>query len=279
MGKRPALSVVVPSYRQALTICGELERLDAFLTGLVPSHEIILVIDGNDDQTFEVVREQLRLPHVQVEYFMQNQGKGLAVRHGMLAARGDLVAFMDAGGDVTTTDLDMLWRVFQFYQADVAIGSKRHSLSEIDYPRLRRVYSRTYQILNRILFRLRVSDTQVGLKLFRRAVVQAIMPRVLVKQFAFDLELLVVAYRLGYTRIVESPVKMRYGFTSSVSWRSVVQTLWDTLAVFYRLRFLKWYDHVHPLPTETTTVSVNLRADRPAFQPLPERESIKTPLG
>lgn len=272
MGKLPYLSVVIPAYRQASTICAELVALDAFLAQLVPAHEIILVIDGNNDQTFEMVRQHVRLPSLRVEYFLQNRGKGMAVRHGMLAARGELVAFMDAGGDVTMQDFDMLWRVFQFYQADVAIGSKRHSLSEVIYPRVRRVYSRTYQILNRLLFRLRVSDTQVGLKLFRREVVQAVMPRVLVKQFAFDLELLVVAYRLGYTRIVESPVKMRYGFSSTVSWRSVLQTLWDTLAVFYRLRVLKWYDHVHPLPIETATVSAQ-------FSPVGKRESIKTPLG
>lgn len=272
MGKLPYLSVVVPAYRQAATVCAELMELDRFLTQLVPAHEIILVIDGNDDRTFEIVRRQLNMPALRVEYFLQNRGKGMAVCHGMLLARGKLVAFMDAGGDITTSDFDMLWRVFQFYRADVAIGSKRHSLSEVTYPFMRRLYSRTYQLLNRLLFRLRISDTQVGLKLFRREVVQAVMPRVLVKQFAFDLELLVVAYHLGFTRIVESPVKMRYGFTSSVSWRSVLQTLWDTLAVFYRLRVLKWYDHVHPLPTETITLSTS-------WSPVAERESVKTPLG
>ncbi len=268
MGKIPRVSVVVPSWHQASTICAELESLDAFLKQLVPSHEIILVIDGNEDQTFEVVTQQLRLPSVRVEYFAVNQGKGIAVRHGMLVARGELVAFMDAGGDITTSDFGMLFRVFDFYQADVAIGSKRHSLSEVDYPWLRRLYSKTYQLLNRILFQLRVSDTQVGLKLFRREVVAAVVPRILVKRFAFDLELLVVAYRLGFKRIVESPVRMRYGFASTVSWWSVVQTLWDTLAVFYRLRILRWYDTVHPVPSGEAVVSIS-------FAPATERSSVR----
>lgn len=271
MSKVPYLSVVVPSFRQAETICDELENLDGFLAQLVPSHEIILVIDGDEDGTLARVQAGLSLPTLRVEYFAANRGKGLAVRHGMLAARGELVALMDAGGDITRQDFDMLWRVFNFYQADVAIGSKRHSLSEVAYPRLRRLYSRTYQLLNRLLFRLRVSDTQVGLKLFRREVVQAVLPRVLVKQFAFDLELLVVAYHLGFKRIVESPVKMRYGFSSTISWRAAMQTLWDTLAVFYRLRWRRWYDQVHPWPTEATNVSVE-------FSPAVRREPIKTPL-
>jgi ABC-type Fe3+/spermidine/putrescine transport system ATPase subunit len=73
---------------------------------------------------------------------------------------------------------------------DFAIGSKRHPESVVHYPWSRRLASRCYQALNRLLFRLDVRDTQVGLKLFRREVAEDVVPLLLVKRFAFDLELL-----------------------------------------------------------------------------------------
>lgn len=243
---RPTLSVVVPAFRQAGTISQELVALDLWLQKHVSSHEIIIVVDGNADQTLKAIKENVHVQNLRVECFAHNQGKGVALRHGLGLATGKLVAFIDSGGDVRLDDLAIMLAEFRLHHADIVIGSKRHSLSEVSYPLVRQIYSRVYQILNRLLFRLRVRDTQVGLKMFRREVLEAVLPRVLVKQFAFDLELLVIARHLGFRRIVESPVTMRYGYTSTVGWRSVWQTLWDTLAVFYRLRILHWYDKVHP---------------------------------
>lgn len=239
----PFLSLVVPSYRQASTIADELHGLHRLLDELVPSHEIILVIDGNSDHTLEAVRRAVKLPNLKVACFVHNQGKGMALKYGLLQARGQLVAFIDAGGDLDPALLEIMLVEMKLHQADIVIGSKRHSLSEVSYPPIRRLYSSTYQLLNRVLFHLRIRDTQVGLKLFRRQVLELVLPRVLVKQFAFDLELLVVAYHLGFKRIVEAPVRLQHNFASSIGWRAVVQTLWDTLAIFYRLRIRHWYDH------------------------------------
>src|SRR5213079_2446761 len=98
---------------------------------------------------------------------------------------------------------------------DFAIGSKRHRESVVEYPRSRKVASWCYQQLNRVLFRLDVRDTQVGLKVVGRRVVDEVVPLLLVKQFAFDLELLAVATALGYGRIKELPVRLEYRFTGS----------------------------------------------------------------
>ena len=95
------------------------------------------------------------------------------------------------------------------------IGSKRHPESHVHYPRSRRVGSWLYQQLVRLLFRLDVRDTQVGLKVFRREVAEEVLPLLLVKQFAFDLEFLAVARALGYGRIREQPVRLEYRFTGS----------------------------------------------------------------
>jgi hypothetical protein len=62
------------------------------------------------------------------------------------------------------------------------------------------------------------------------------------KRFAFDLELFVIARRLGYKRFLEAPIRLRHQFTSTVSWRSVYRSLLDTMAIWYRLRVLHYYD-------------------------------------
>src|SRR5207237_2235062 len=101
----------------------------------------------------------------------------------------------------------------------------------------------SYQQLNHFLFRLDVRETPAGLKVFRRGVVEEVMPLLLVKRFAFDLELLAVATALGYDRIRELPVRLDYRFTGSgVRSSAVLLALWDTAAIFYRLRILRTYE-------------------------------------
>jgi hypothetical protein len=100
----------------------------------------------------------------------------------------------------------------------------------------------TYHRLVRLLFGLNVRDTQTGMKLIRRDVLDAVLPRMLEKRFAFDLEFLVVAKRLGFSGFFEAPIHLRYKFASTVSVKSVWQILLDTAAIFYRRYLLRYYD-------------------------------------
>jgi len=98
-----------------------------------------------------------------------------------------------------------------------------------------------YQVFVRVLFNLNVRDTQTGLKLFRRQVLEEAVPLLAIKRFAFDLELLVVARMLGYRNVCEAPISLEYQFESTVNLRSAFDVLWDTAAIFYRLRILRYY--------------------------------------
>jgi hypothetical protein len=121
----------------------------------------------------------------------------------------------------------------------------------VHYPRSRRAASWCYQQLNRLLFRLDVRDTQVGLKVFSRRVAEDVLPLLLVKRFAFDLELLAVANALGFGRIREQPVRLRYRFAGSgVRSAAVLLALVDTAAIFYRLRILRYYHRKRALLPE-----------------------------
>jgi glycosyltransferase involved in cell wall biosynthesis len=98
-----------------------------------------------------------------------------------------------------------------------------------------------YYKLTRLLFRVNVRDTQTGLKLVRRDVLAASLPRLYEKRYAFDLELLVVARSLGYSRFFEAPVRVDYKFSSQIGFGSVVRIALDTAAIFYRLYVLGSY--------------------------------------
>jgi hypothetical protein len=158
---------------------------------------------------------------------------------------------------------------------DAAIGSKRHPRSQVDYPKRRRVYSWLYQQLIRVLFDLDVRDTQVGVKLFRRALVDAVVPHLLVKRYAFDLELLAVANDSGFHRIGELPVRLDYGFSESgLDPLAVAQALVDTAAIFYRLRILQYYRRRRQIvgersaatPLKTAVAFVGRDADQQALR-------------
>ncbi len=237
------LTVVVPYYNPGHLLVPTIERLLSVLDASGASYEVIAVSDGSTDgsdrELDAALADRPRLTNV---VLAQNQGKGAALRVGLAKGRGRYLGFIDADGDLDPILLDSFQTMVRLYSPDIILGSKRHPLSEVEYPFLRRVYSWGYQQVVRLGFRLNIKDTQTGIKLVRRDVLSAVLPRMLEKRFAFDLELFVIARRLGYKRFLEAPIRLRHQFTSTVSWRSVYRSLLDTMAIWYRLRILHYYD-------------------------------------
>ena len=238
------LSVIVPVYRQERTIKKDLENGDLVLSeGLKDYiHEIICVVDGRVDRTLEEARK-VKSKGVRVFGYKRNRGKGYAVRFGMKRARGDLISFLDAGREISPKGIMMLMAHMEWYGADVIVGSKRHPASRVNYPLRRRMLSWGYHWTVRILFGLPLRDTQSGIKIFKRKVVERIISRLQVKRYAMDIEMLSVARRLGFKRIYEAPIEVRFDRrTSAIDWATVFRMVLDTLGVFYRLRILRYYD-------------------------------------
>ena len=234
----------MPVYNLGEGILENVEVIRRAVTEGLPGEEIefIVVSDGSIDATGERLLAARHEAGIRVIHYDRNLGKGYAVKAGTLAARGDWVAFIDADLDLDPGSIPDYVTIARAEGLDFAIGSKRHPESVVEYPRSRKVASWCYQQLNRVLFRLDVRDTQVGLKVVGRRVVDEVVPLLLVKQFAFDLELLAVATALGYGRIKELPVRLEYRFTgSALGSASVLRALWDTAAIFYRLRVLRTY--------------------------------------
>jgi glycosyltransferase involved in cell wall biosynthesis len=240
----PLLTVVVPVYNGGEEIVANIEQIQRVVADGLHGEDIELVVvsDGSIDGTAERLLESRNDQGIRVIHYDRNLGKGYAVKTGALASHGDWVALVDADLDLDPAVIPRYLDAAREQDLDFAIGSKRHPDSLVYYPRSRRVASWLYQQLNRLLFRLDVRDTQVGVKVFSRKVVDDVVPLLLVKQFAFDLELLAVATALGHGRIRELPVRLEYRFTgSALRSSSVLRALWDTAAVFYRLRILRTY--------------------------------------
>lgn len=256
----PRLSVVVPCFRQQDVIAENLREIIARVESLGVEFEVVLVSDGSPDDT-ERQAGTVDDPRVRVLAYDRNMGKGYAIRTGSLAARGEWVAWVDSDLDLDPSLLEGFLSMAEERHLDVVVGSKRHPDSLVDYPTKRRVYSWLYQRLVKVLFRLDIRDTQVGMKLFRRSVLEEVLPVVVVKRYAFDLEILAVARSFGIDRIAEAPVRLDYRFSGTgINWRAIAHALWDTAAVFYRLRLLGYYD-------QRRVLAHRLAVHRPATPP------------
>jgi glycosyltransferase involved in cell wall biosynthesis len=247
--KDTLISIIVPIYKQEKTIQKDLENISFAMEQTRWNYEIIGVIDGYLDKSFEEAKKT-KNPKIKIIGYEENKGKGYAVRYGMAHSEGGIVAFIDSGMDINPNGISLILEHLEWYDADIMVGSKRHSASKVKYPFIRKIFSFLYQCMIRILFNLRIRDTQVGLKVFKRAVLEKVMPRLLVKKFAFDIEMLAVANYLGFSKIYDAPVEISLDFTSNSSFspaklifnKNIWGMIWDTMAVFYRLKILRYYD-------------------------------------
>ena len=269
LGPGGSLSVVLPAYNLGASIRANLRRCDAYLAGGGIPYELVPVDDGSTDGTAAELRAAAaELPGVRPVILPRNQGKGAALRAGVDAARGSHVLLLDGDLDLAPDPLPRFFREMRDRRADIVIGSKMHPESDVDYPLRRRIASRVYYGLVKLLVGLPVHDTQTGMKLFRADAIRLAFDRMLAKRFAFDLEVLAIARDAGY-RIAEAPIILHFGDKmGSLTARNVRETLRDTLAVFYRLRILRYYDRLLSLPTPARWPSVSVVVACPADSPM-----------
>lgn len=238
------LSLIVPVYKQEKTIVSNLKQIVAVLDDIRYDYEIIVVIDGIVDKSYKKIKAT-RLPKVKSITYMKNQGKAWALRLGLAKAKGDYVMFIDSGLEIDPNGISMLLEHMEWYNADIIVGSKRHPASQITYSSARKILSYGYYILVKLLFGLKVRDTQAGIKVFRKRVLETILPRLVDKKFTGDLEMLIAAQSLGYTRIYEAPIKIDFTLsplTSAATRDAIIGIFMDTMALFYRKNILHYYE-------------------------------------
>lgn len=244
--EKKLVSIIIPAYKQEKTIKKDILNVYETMSQTRWDFEIIVVVDGLVDKTLDRLRS-IKNRKIKVFSYKTNRGKGYALRYGMARANGDYIGFIDAGMDIDPNGIGMLLEHMEWYNADIMIGSKRHPASKTNYPLIRKVYSSGYHVLTRVLFGLKVKDTQSGIKVFKKEVLDRVLPRLLVKRFATDVEVLAVAKDLGFDQIYEAPIQIKWkeektSFTNKVLFdRNVQKMIIDTFAVYYRLKILRYY--------------------------------------
>lgn len=241
------LSLIVPIYKQEKTIVRNLLSLKRVLDKIRYHYEIIAIVDGMHDRSFDKIKKA-KIKKVRLVGYRINSGKSYAIRLGMSIAKGDYIMFIDSGMEIDPNGISMLLEHMEWYDADIIVGSKRHLASQVYYPLMRKVLSHGYYIIVKILFGLKIHDTQAGIKVFKKSVLEKVLPRLVEKKFAGDLEILVVANDQGFTRTYEAPIKLDYtasSITSAATVSSILAILIDTLAIFYRKNILRYYRRPH----------------------------------
>ena len=205
----PFVSIIIPAYNEAQRLEASITALCSYLASAPWSHEVLLMVEKSTDGTLELARRLAVGRGIEVVGSDVQRGKGHAVRGGMLRARGEIAFFMDA--DLSTPLVEMERFIGRFSAnppVDVLVGNRQHAQSEILTRQhlLRRKMGQTFNAILRVIVGIRIADTQCGFKAFRRAARMAIFPLQKIDGFAFDVEVLLLADRLGFA-VEDMPVK------------------------------------------------------------------------
>jgi len=228
MTSDPALpySLVIPAYNEEFRITPLLEGIDSF------DGELIVVCDGTDRTAdiVESVAAQRPDLHIRCLRFDHRLGKGGGVLAGLSAARAPLVGYFDADG---STGINEMHRLFQAVSsADGAIGSRWISGSRLTVRQgiLRRIESRGFNLLIRLLYGLPYNDTQCGAKVFKKEAIDTVLPAMISRGFEFDVELLWRLRSAGYV-INEVPIEWQNKGNSRVEKRDMIRMLMGLILV------------------------------------------------
>lgn len=203
------VSLVIPMYNESSIIDGAIKTFSEYLRSKYEDWELIFVDDGSKDGCGETVKAASeKEPRIRLEGYPDNRGKGCAVRTGMLAAKGDIVVFTDCDNAYGEEAVGRMIDMFSESKADIIIGSRNLSNDGYeDYTFIRRIASKTYIKIIAIAAGFKLSDSQSGIKGFRKAAAQKVFRNCEVDRFAFDLEAIMIAQKAGFT-IEEMPVKI-----------------------------------------------------------------------
>lgn len=171
-------------------------------------YELLYCDDGSTDGCADIIRA-LALPRVRVIGYKKNRGKGSAVRHAVMAAEGDIILCTDCDNAYGTDKIADVVGIFdRAPEVDAVIGSR--SLERdgyAGYTFLRRVMSKTYIVVLQVLAGFRHTDSQCGFKAWRREAAKAVFSLCETDGWAFDIEALLIAEKLGF-RVTETPVRV-----------------------------------------------------------------------
>jgi glycosyltransferase involved in cell wall biosynthesis len=233
--------VLAPAYNEEQHIHQFIEETGAVMDGLGLDYEIVVIDDGSTDRTAEIARHLSSNPRLKIVSYTRNMGKGYAIKRAFARAIGDLVLLIDT--DMEISPQQIVSYIGAIELGDIVLASRWHPKSRTEMPLIRKLLSHGFNVVVTLLTGLRVKDTQSGMKAFRRDVLESVLPKLAVKRYAFDVELLAVANLKGFS-IVEYPVSIKIG--GPITLGPLVRMVWamfiEMLGITYRLRVLRYYN-------------------------------------
>jgi dolichyl-phosphate beta-glucosyltransferase len=233
----PAYSIVIPAYNESARLGGTLEKVLAYVHARGWDAEVIVVNDGSQDNTADIVRTfAAKDAAVRLVENPGNRGKGCSVRNGMLHARGGIVIFSDADLSSPIEEAPKLLQALAA-GADIAIGSRwlRAETQTQRQPLHRQLFGRIFNLLLRVTLGLKFKDTQCGFKAFRQPAVRAIFPLQKIERWGFDPEILFLARKFKF-RVREVPVA--WGHSGGTR----INPLVDGSRMVMEMLRIRWYD-------------------------------------
>ena len=212
----PFFSIVIPAHNEENRLPQTLEQVFAFLGQQSYETEVLIIENGSTDRTFEIAQDYAKL-HKTLRVIRENgRGKGLAVRRGMLEARGEYRLMCDADLSMPVEEISKFLPTASS-KFDIAIASREAPGSaRYNEPRYRHLGGRLINLIIRLLILPGLQDTQCGFKCFRASVADDLFNRQTLMGWSFDIELLFIARRHGY-RVIEIPIDWYYRAESKVN--------------------------------------------------------------
>lgn len=203
------ISLIIPMYNESAIIKDAIATFSGYMAKTFEEYELIFVDDGSSDGCGDAVLEASKEdPHLRLCAYTPNRGKGYAVRTGMLSATGDVVLFTDCDNAYGEDAVGRMAKLFAECDADIIVGSRNLSRDGYEgYTFIRKLASKTYIKVISLAAGFKLSDSQCGIKGFRGETAKKIFRNCEVDRFAFDLEVLMLAGKIG-AKIGEMPVKV-----------------------------------------------------------------------
>lgn len=203
------LSLIIPVYNEEKNLPSTLPKLAKWLEDGKGEREVVIYDDGSADRSAELIEEcASNIAGMRLIKAEANQGKGASVRAGMLAAVGKYRIFTDCDLAYGLDSVRRIYAKLTDSEADVVIGSRAlHPNGYEGYSSFRRVMSKAYIRILRMAAELSQTDSQCGLKGFTANAAEKIFPLCTSNGFAFDLEVLTVAKKMGM-KVAEIPVSI-----------------------------------------------------------------------
>ena len=233
-----SVSFIIPAYNEGANIVKNVHHLNAILEKVEFKYEMIVVNDGSDDDTAELLMSISELyENLVVLSNSVNMGKGEALKKGFFHSKYEIIVFIDGDLDISPS------QIMAYIQAtdigDIIIASKRHPRSVVHVPLSRKVLSYGFNICVRLFTGLTLSDTQTGLKAIRRAPLRSVFEKITTNRFAYDVELLAIAKLRGLT-VLELPIEISMD-SSGFHLIDIIKMFFDLLKISYNLNFSNYY--------------------------------------